>query len=97
MGAGCAAIFQQINFVPRLDVPTDAMLGRIHRMGVVASTLRLFSDADRHRRMPWHCRDGTAAGRDGLRWPAAARRDFPSAGMVFAMDILSGRLRRRLI
>jgi len=46
--ARCAMIFQQFNLVPRLDVLTNVMLGRVHRMGTVASVFKLFSDSDRH-------------------------------------------------
>jgi len=45
--AECAMIFQQFNLVPRLDVLTNVMLGRVHRMGPVASVFKLFSDDDR--------------------------------------------------
>ena len=45
--AECAMIFQQFNLVPRLDVLTNVMLGRVHRMGPIASVFKLFSDDDR--------------------------------------------------
>ncbi len=45
--AECAMIFQQFNLVPRLDVLTNVMLGRVHRMGPVASIFKLFTDEDR--------------------------------------------------
>jgi len=43
----CAMIFQQFNLVPRLDVLTNVMLGRISRLGTVRSVFKLFSDDDR--------------------------------------------------
>jgi phosphonate transport system ATP-binding protein len=45
--ARCAMIFQQFNLVPRLDVLTNVMLGRVHRMGALSSVFKLFSDQDR--------------------------------------------------
>jgi phosphonate transport system ATP-binding protein len=43
----CAMIFQQFNLVPRLDVLTNVMLGRISRLGTARSIFKLFSDNDR--------------------------------------------------
>ncbi|MBX2869317.1 MAG: phosphonate ABC transporter ATP-binding protein [Acidiferrobacterales bacterium] len=43
----CAMIFQQFNLVGRLDVLTNVMLGRLHRMSTLPSMLRLFNDEDR--------------------------------------------------
>lgn len=43
----CAMIFQQFNLVPRLDVLTNVLLGRISQHGVVSSLLKRFSDAER--------------------------------------------------
>ena len=43
----CAMIFQQFNLVERLDVLTNVMLGRLHRMSTVKSLLCLFNDSDR--------------------------------------------------
>lgn len=45
--AECAMIFQQFNLVPRLDVLTNVMLGRLNGFGTVKSVFKLFSDADR--------------------------------------------------
>ena len=45
--ARCAMIFQQFNLVPRLDVLTNVMLGRLNRMSGLRSTFKLFSDEDR--------------------------------------------------
>ncbi|MCR9222044.1 MAG: phosphonate ABC transporter ATP-binding protein [Alphaproteobacteria bacterium] len=45
--AECAMIFQQFNLVPRLDVLTNVMLGRLNGMGTVKSLFKLFSEADR--------------------------------------------------
>jgi phosphonate transport system ATP-binding protein len=42
----CAMIFQQFNLVPRLDVATNAMLGRLNGMGGFASMFGLFSRGD---------------------------------------------------
>jgi len=45
--ADCAMIFQQFNLVPRLDVLTNVMLGRLNGMGMAKSLFKLFSDEDR--------------------------------------------------
>ncbi|MFN2354988.1 MAG: phosphonate ABC transporter ATP-binding protein [Desulfopila sp.] len=38
----CAMIFQQFNLVPRLDVVTNVMLGRLNRLSNVKSLLNIF-------------------------------------------------------
>ncbi|MEM0900322.1 MAG: phosphonate ABC transporter ATP-binding protein [Pseudomonadota bacterium] len=43
----CAMIFQQFNLVPRLDVITNVMLGRLNHRSSVASLLSIFSDRER--------------------------------------------------
>ncbi|MBP5856625.1 phosphonate ABC transporter ATP-binding protein [Marivibrio halodurans] len=43
----CAMIFQQFNLVPRLDVLTNVMLGRLNGLGTLKSVFKLFSDEDR--------------------------------------------------
>ncbi|MBO6758149.1 MAG: phosphonate ABC transporter ATP-binding protein [Roseibium sp.] len=43
----CAMIFQQFNLVPRLDVITNVMLGRLNHRSTVASLLNMFSDEER--------------------------------------------------
>ena len=45
--ANAAMIFQQFNLVPRLDVLTNVLLGRISRHGTVPSLFKRFSDAER--------------------------------------------------
>jgi len=45
--AECAMVFQQFNLVPRLDVLTNVMLGRLNRLGTARSVFKLFSDSDR--------------------------------------------------
>ncbi len=40
----CAMIFQQFNLVPRLDVITNVMLGRLNRRNSVLSLLQIFSE-----------------------------------------------------
>ncbi len=44
----CAMIFQQFNLVPRLDVITNVMLGRLNRHNVLASLFGVFSKTDIH-------------------------------------------------
>ena len=40
-------IFQQFNLVPRLDVLTNVLLGRISRHGTLPSLFKRFTDAER--------------------------------------------------
>jgi len=42
----CAMIFQQFNLVPRLDVCTNVMLGRLNGMGLMSSLFNVFTRAD---------------------------------------------------
>ncbi|PZU83568.1 MAG: phosphonate ABC transporter ATP-binding protein [Shinella sp.] len=43
----CAMIFQQFNLVPRLDVLTNVMLGRLNHRSTMMSLLSIFSDDER--------------------------------------------------
>ncbi|KQQ73362.1 phosphonate ABC transporter ATP-binding protein [Rhizobium sp. Leaf321] len=43
----CAMIFQQFNLVPRLDVMTNVMLGRLNHRSTIMSLLNIFSDDER--------------------------------------------------
>ena len=45
--ARCAMIFQQFNLIPRLDVLTNVLVGRLNRRSTLSSLLGLFSAADR--------------------------------------------------
>jgi phosphonate transport system ATP-binding protein len=45
--ARAAMIFQQFNLVPRLDVLTNVLLGRISRHGTLPSLFKCFTDAER--------------------------------------------------
>ncbi len=42
----CAMIFQQFNLVPRLDVITNVMLGRLNRRNTILSLLQIFSEQE---------------------------------------------------
>ncbi len=44
----CAMIFQQFNLVPRLDVITNVILGRLNQQSVLRSSLMFFTAAERH-------------------------------------------------
>ena len=44
----CAMIFQQFNLVPRLDVLTNVLLGRLNGRSTLTSLLNIFSHAERH-------------------------------------------------
>lgn len=43
----CAMVFQQFNLVPRIDVITNVMLGRLNHRSTIASLLNIFSDQER--------------------------------------------------
>jgi phosphonate transport system ATP-binding protein len=43
----CAMIFQQFNLVPRLDVLTNVVLGRLNQQSVLRSSLMFFNQAER--------------------------------------------------
>ena len=43
----CAMVFQQFNLVPRLDVLTNVLMGRLNHRGQVSSLLGLFSAGER--------------------------------------------------
>ena len=42
----CAMIFQQFNLVPRLDVITNVMMGRLNRRNTLLSLLQVFSEEE---------------------------------------------------
>ena len=44
----CAMIFQQFNLVPRLDVLTNVLLGRLNGRSTLTSLLNIFSHQERH-------------------------------------------------
>ena len=44
----CAMIFQQFNLVPRLDVLTNVMLGKLNEMSTIRASLKLFTSEERH-------------------------------------------------
>jgi phosphonate transport system ATP-binding protein len=43
----CAMIFQQFNLIPRLDVLTNVLIGRLNHRGTIPGLLGLFSAAER--------------------------------------------------
>jgi phosphonate transport system ATP-binding protein len=45
--ADCAMIFQQFNLIPRLDVLTNVLIGRLNRRAQLSSLLGLFSATER--------------------------------------------------
>jgi phosphonate transport system ATP-binding protein len=45
--SSCAMVFQQFNLVPRLDVLTNVLMGRLNHRSPTASLLGLFSAAER--------------------------------------------------
>ena len=44
----CAMIFQQFNLVPRLDVLTNVILGKLNEMSTIRASLKLFTSKERH-------------------------------------------------
>lgn len=47
----CAMIFQQFNLVPRLDVLTNVLLGRLNHRNTISNLLGVFSDDERAQAM----------------------------------------------
>jgi phosphonate transport system ATP-binding protein len=43
----CAMVFQQFNLVPRLDVMSNVLMGRLNPTGTLKSLFKLFSEAER--------------------------------------------------
>ncbi|MEO1457560.1 MAG: phosphonate ABC transporter ATP-binding protein [Pseudomonadota bacterium] len=56
----CAMIFQQFNLVPRLDVITNVILGRLNQQSVLRSSLMFFTAAERHEALQLLDRFGVA-------------------------------------
>ncbi len=57
----CAMIFQQFNLVPRLDVLTNVLLGRLNSMSLMRSTLKFFTVAERRQALALLDRFGVAS------------------------------------
>ena len=78
----CAMIFQQFNLVPRIDVLTNVLLGRLNRRPTLLSILNIFSRGRTAGRDPRagparHRAGRPAARRHAVGRPAAARRHRP--------------------
>ncbi|MEO0682543.1 MAG: phosphonate ABC transporter ATP-binding protein [Pseudomonadota bacterium] len=56
----CAMIFQQFNLVPRLDVLTNVILGRLNQQSVLRSSLMFFTEDERHQALRLLDRFGVA-------------------------------------
>ncbi len=69
----CAMIFQQFNLVPRLDVITNVMLGRLNRHSTVKSIFNIFDKRDIERAF-------SALDRLGIAEQALQRADNLSGG-----------------
>lgn len=79
----CAMIFQQFNLVPRLDVVTNVMLGRLNGMNTAKSMLGIFDKAD--------LRDALAAlDRLGIAEHAMKRAEALSGGQQQRVAIARG-------
>ncbi|MEO0341924.1 MAG: phosphonate ABC transporter ATP-binding protein [Pseudomonadota bacterium] len=57
----CAMIFQQFNLVPRLNVLTNVILGRLNAQSALRSSLMMFTEAERHEALRLLDRFGVAA------------------------------------
>ncbi|MEL6374302.1 MAG: phosphonate ABC transporter ATP-binding protein [Pseudomonadota bacterium] len=57
----CAMIFQQFNLVPRLDVLTNVILGRLNHQSTLRSALKFFTQKERHDALVLLDRFGVAA------------------------------------
>ena len=85
----CAMVFQQFNLVPRLDVLTNVLMGRLNHRGQIASLLGLFTAGERAMALAALERfdlaaSGAAAGRHALGRAAAAGGDLPRAAAAAA-------------
>jgi phosphonate transport system ATP-binding protein len=79
----CAMIFQQFNLVPRLDVITNVMLGRLNRHSTLKSVFKVFSTRD--------IEDGLAAlDRLGIAEKALERVENLSGGQQQRVAIARG-------
>ena len=79
----CAMIFQQFNLVPRLDVITNVMLGRLNRHSTLKSVFKVFSTQD--------IEDGLAAlDRLGIAEKALERVENLSGGQQQRVAIARG-------
>ena len=56
----CAMIFQQFNLVPRLNVITNVILGRLNQQSVLRSSLMFFTEDERHQALRLLDRFGVA-------------------------------------
>lgn len=57
----CAMIFQQFNLVPRMDVLSNVILGRLNKQSNLRSTLKLFNQEERYEALHHLDRFGVAA------------------------------------
>ena len=72
----CAMIFQQFNLVPRLDVITNVILGRLNQQSVLRSSLMFFTQTNAMRRCA--CSTGSAWPRRHCSGPRRFRADSSS-------------------
>ena len=56
----CAMIFQQFNLVPRLNVLTNVILGRLNQQSILRSSLSFFTQSERHEALHLMDRFGVA-------------------------------------
>lgn len=56
----CAMIFQQFNLVPRLNVLTNVILGRLNQQSILRSSLLFFTQSERHEALRLMDRFGVA-------------------------------------
>jgi phosphonate transport system ATP-binding protein len=79
----CAMIFQQFNLVPRLDVLTNVLLGRLNHRSTLLNILNVFTVEERASALAAHW-NGSESPRRRCRWqvrcPAASSSASPLPG-----------------
>jgi len=84
----CAMIFQQFNLVPRLDVLTNVLLGRLSQTSTLKSFFKIFSDTDRAQAielLQWMNMLPQALQRaDEIKHPVARERDVEALDALLA-------------
>jgi phosphonate transport system ATP-binding protein len=83
----CAMIFQQFNLVPRLDVLTNVILGRLNSQSVLRSTLKFFTRDERYEAL-------TLLDRFGVSQTALQRAETLSGGQQQRVAICRAMMQR---
>jgi phosphonate transport system ATP-binding protein len=83
----CAMIFQQFNLVPRLDVLTNVILGRLNTQSVLRSSLKFFTREERYEAL-------TLLDRFGVSQAALQRAETLSGGQQQRVAICRAMMQR---